>query len=100
MSEWLSAVPCAFFDLGSLEADGRNVPDPLTQAVLWSAGGAELGLMASPSEALFVSLGAGVMFPFTRNRFYFDPDDSPEATVHEVPSVGLLGAISVGLQFF
>jgi hypothetical protein len=67
----LELRPCGFLDAGRLSVTGKNLPITSIARTPWSALGAELVLNWVASSALSVGAQAGVMFPLTRNDFYF-----------------------------
>jgi hypothetical protein len=97
---YISFVPCAFIDAGRLSAAGRRIDEPREESVFWSATGAVLSLDVNPTGLLTLGGEAGLLLPFSRNRFFFVPDEAPEDTVHRIPAAGLTLAVGAGLRFF
>jgi hypothetical protein len=46
----------------------------------------------------FLELGGGAMLPIWRDRVFLEPD-MPGMTIHQVPPVGFLGEIAIGVEF-
>jgi hypothetical protein len=97
LASGLRALPCALFEAGAVVAEGfsdesRTVVDP------WMATGptARLDLDWGPGKA---ALEGGVLFPLTyRDRTIFGDLDSPQATVHDVPTAGAFAALGISLD--
>ncbi|MDQ2646484.1 MAG: hypothetical protein M3020_21925 [Myxococcota bacterium] len=88
--------PCAYLDAGRLHGVGSQIEPNDQKSVFWTAAGVEL----SGELRLFgpLALGAelGILLPFRRDRFLFEPDTE----LHEVPAAGFSGAVGLGLLFF
>ena len=94
----LSLRPCARIGGGLRITASEGIPGAHSVTRPWLDLGATLHLRARIAGPVFVDLGGGPLFPLLRDRVYFSPD-SPEFTVHEVPSIGARGEIGVGLAF-
>jgi hypothetical protein len=58
-----------------------------------------LAARAYPLGPLALGAEVGVIVPFTRDKFYLDPE-GPNRTFHEVAAVGFVGGVGAGLRFF
>jgi hypothetical protein len=86
--------PCVSFEAGALQAAGQRTIDQASVTVPWLASGVGLHLAAVPVTPLALVLDAAAVFPWQRDRYYFDPDDA-DSTAFEVPAVGLSGRFSL-----
>lgn len=87
---------CATLQLGRLRGSGFQTTEPATKSILWSAAGAELQARYRVVGPLWLGLEGGLTFPFTRERFYLEP----QQTLHEVTAWGVSCGGGVGLRFF
>jgi hypothetical protein len=87
---------CATAELGRLRGSGFATAARASKAIVWSSAGIELQARYEVLEPLWVGLEGGFTFPFTRERFYVDPDE----TLHRVPAWGLVFGAGLGLRFF
>jgi hypothetical protein len=93
-------APCAFFEAGELRARGSDVVDEEPEfSLFWSAAGAQLAIQAYPLGPLALGAELGVLVPFARDGFYFDPE-GPTQPFHRIDPVGIAGGIGAGLRFF
>lgn len=92
----LSARPCAFLDAGRLHGEGSSLTPADERSVFWTAAGAEMTASARLTGPLRVGADVGIVLPFRRDRFIFEPDFE----IHEVPAVGFSAGIGLGLLFF
>jgi hypothetical protein len=92
--------PCAFFDLGRLQAWGFSTASPQNHSVFWAATGLELEFEAILIGPLVVGADAGVVLPLVpAERFHFLPENAPNAVPHVI-SLGVSAALGLGLRFF
>jgi len=87
---------CATFQLGRLRGSGFQTTAPASKSILWSAAGAELAARFRLMGPLWLGLEGGLTFPFTREQFYLEP----QQTVHRVPAWGVSCGGGFGLRFF
>ncbi|HEX2871071.1 MAG TPA: hypothetical protein VHP33_07445 [Polyangiaceae bacterium] len=87
---------CATAELGRLRGSGYATDAPATKAVVWSSAGIDLQARYELMRPLWVGLEGGFTLPFTRERFYVEPDE----TLHRVPAWGLAFSAGLGLRFF
>jgi hypothetical protein len=84
----LAFTPCALFDAGVLQADGRGSAFSLANTRPWAAPGLTGRLewdLAHVLPVLFrLEVEGGVTFPLVRDTFEF----FPEGTFHAVPAAG------------
>jgi hypothetical protein len=93
-SDALSLRPCASAEVGFLRASGTATSLRASSDALWFAPGLGARIEARPAAGLRLTLDAGVVFPVTRDRFYFDPD-TPQNTAFEVPAIGGTGRLGL-----
>lgn len=101
-SGYFSLGGCALFDAGEVEGKGAGSADPTTRASLWLAPGLLARVKATILPALVVlGVEGGLFVPLIRPRFYFGGagDQGTGETVHEVPAVGSLVALDLGVLF-
>lgn len=84
--------PCVHLEGGVLEASGLSVMPENTARRPWFAAGALARSRYVVSSRIFVELTGGVVAPFVRDRFYFEPTES---TVFRAPAVS--GFVSGGI---
>jgi hypothetical protein len=87
---------CALFQVGRLEGVGYDTPNAAESAIFWSSAGAQLEGRLQLVGPLWLGLEAGLLRPFTRERFYVDPSQ----TLHQVPNLGASLGGGLGLLFF
>jgi hypothetical protein len=87
---------CGAFQLGRLRGLGFQTADPASQSLLWSAAAVLLEGRLRLRDPLWLGLEAGVTLPFTRERFYLEPD----RTLYRVPAWAGSVGFGVGLRFF
>lgn len=87
---------CAALQLGRLRGAGFATASPAAKSVLWSSAGVELEGRYALWGPLWLGGEGGFTFPFTRERFYLQPEE----TLHRVPAWGVNLALGVGLRFF
>ncbi len=88
--------PCVFFDAGRLDVTGEQTFRPSNTRVAWFSLGGLARAEYWPVKPLALGLDAGLMAPFVRDRFYFDPG-GPSQTLR-VPSIGL--TLRAGLSVY
>lgn len=88
--------PCAYFDAGRLRGEGFVIEPRREKSVFWTAAGVELSGDVRLFGPLTLGAEAGLLLPFRRDRFLFDPDTD----LHEVPAAGFSGGVGLGLFFF
>jgi hypothetical protein len=91
----VSASPCLRLEAGVVEAEGSGIVPARDDRRPWAAVGAVGRAEWAFLEPAFAELGAGVMVPLIRDRFFFQPD----RTVHRPAAVGWLARIDLGLRF-
>jgi hypothetical protein len=82
--------------LGRLRGTGFRTASPATKSIFWSSAGIELEGRYQLLRPLWLGLESALTFPFTRERFYLEP----EQTLHRVPAWGLSVGLGVGVHFF
>lgn len=87
---------CALFQAGRLLGEGYDNPNPEAAAVFWSSVGLQGELRVELVGPLWLGLEAGLIRPFTHERFYVDPAQ----TLHQVPTWGASFGAGLGLLFF
>lgn len=87
---------CATAELGRLRGSGFATDAPARKAIVWSSAGVDLQARYALLQPLWVGLEGGFTFPFTRERFYVEPNE----TLHDVPAWGLAFGAGLGLRFF
>lgn len=87
---------CAGFQVGRLRGTGFQTTGAATKSIVWS--GALVGLEARHLLVgpLWLGLEGAFVLPFTRERFYLEP----EPTLHQVPAWGVGCGLGLGLRFF
>lgn len=88
--------PCVYLDAGRLRGEGFDIEPHRQKSVFWTAAGLELSGELRLFGPLALGAEAGLLLPFRRDRFYFDPDTD----LHEVPAAGFSAAAGLGLLFF
>jgi hypothetical protein len=69
---------------------------PAEKSILWLAAGLELQARYRVVGPLWVGLEGGFTLPFSREKFYLEP----EPTLHQVPAWGVSLGVGVGVRFF
>jgi hypothetical protein len=87
---------CAVLQVGRLRGVGFQTQNPATKSIIWSSAGLELQARYSMVGPLWLGGEGALTLPFSRERFYFDPDH----TLHRVPAWGLSFGLGSGLHFF
>jgi hypothetical protein len=87
---------CGVLQLGRLRGIGFQTGEPARKSILWSSAGLELQARYRVLGPLWLGLEGGFSLPFTRERFYLEPQE----TLHRVPAWGTNVALGVGLRFF
>lgn len=90
------ARACGAFQIGRLRGTGFETANPATKSIVWSSAALQLEARRRLIGALWVGLEGGLMLPFSRERFYLEP----EPTLHQVPAWGAAFGLGVGLRFF
>jgi hypothetical protein len=87
---------CGAFQIGRLRGTGFQTPGAATKSIVWSS--AVLGLEARHRliGPLWLGLDGALVLPFSRERFYLQP----EPTLHRVPAWGAAFGLGLGLRFF
>lgn len=88
----------ALVDVGALVVDGRDLPAAQTATAPFIDVGA-IARFAWETPVFFVEVGGGGVVALFRPRFHFDLDDGV-VPVFEVPVVGAMGEVGVGVRFF
>jgi hypothetical protein len=87
---------CAALQLGRLQGAGFETPSPATKSIFWSSAGVELQARYWLLGPLWLGGEGTFNFPFSRERFYLEPQE----TLHRVPAWGVSVALGLGLRFF
>jgi hypothetical protein len=87
---------CASFQLGRLRGVGFHTVRPAEKSILWTSAGLSLAGRYQVVGPLWIGLEGAFSFPFSRERFYLEP----ELTLHQVPAWGASFGLGVGLRFF
>jgi len=88
--------PCAYFDVGRLRGQGFDIEPSREKQVLWTAAGAEISAEVRLAGPLTLGAEVGILLPFRRDRFFFEPDTD----LHELPAAGFSAGLGLGLLFF
>ncbi len=88
--------PCAYLDAGRLHGAGSQIEPSDEKSVFWTAAGVEFSGELRVFGPLALGVEAGILLPFRRDRFLFEPDTE----LHEVPVAGFSGGVGLGLLFF
>jgi len=70
----ISVVPCAHAEGGALEAYGLGITPSRTATRPWFAAGLLAKVRYRPFSLFFVEVLGGVLAPFERDTFYFEPN--------------------------
>lgn len=87
---------CGALLLGRLRGTGFETSNPAVKRIFWSSAGVELEGRYELLSPLWIGLEGAFTFPFTRERFYLEP----EQTLHRVPAWGVSMGLGVGVRFF
>jgi hypothetical protein len=87
---------CGLFRAGRLRGAGFDTDEPATKSVFWSSAGAQLETRFKLIGPVWGGLEGAVELPFSRDRFYLEPQE----TLHRVPAVGMSFGAGLGLLFF
>ncbi|WP_394829408.1 hypothetical protein [Pendulispora albinea] len=90
----VSLFPCARLTAGALRAEGEHIARATREVRPWVAVGPSPRARWNVHRGLFVELGAAVMIPLKRDRFFFQPD----ATIYRAAPVGLEADFSIGAE--
>lgn len=93
----LAVRPCLFMDVGVLDVTGEQTFRASSTRVSWFSLGALAHAELWPVKRLALGLDAGVVTPFVRDRFFFDPGDA--ASTLTVPRLGLTLRSGLTLYF-
>lgn len=87
---------CGAFQIGRLRGTGFQTAGAATKSIVWSS--AVLGFEARHRliGPLWLGLEGAFVLPFSRERFYLEP----EPTLHRVPAWGAAFGLGLGLRFF
>jgi hypothetical protein len=91
-----TAAPCIAVDLGMVSASGSSIETPRDDERFWAAGVVEGRLRYALSRTWFVQSDLGLVFPFTRHRYYFRDPDTP---IYAVPALAAMGSAGLGVAF-
>jgi hypothetical protein len=87
---------CAALQLGRLRGLGFETARPASQALLWASAGVEVQGRYRLLGPLWLGWEGAFTLPFSRERFYLEPQE----TLHRVPAWGLSFGLGLGLHFF
>jgi hypothetical protein len=87
---------CASFQLGRLRGAGFATVRPAKKRILWASAGLQLAARYRIVGPLWLGVEGALTFPFTRERFYLEPN----LTLHQVPAWGVGAGLGVGVLFF
>jgi hypothetical protein len=87
---------CGAFQLGRLRGTGFQTASPATKSIVWSSAALELQARHHLVGPLWLGLEGAFGVPFSRERFYLQP----ERTLHRVPPWAASFGLGVGLRFF
>jgi hypothetical protein len=87
---------CASFQVGRLRGSGFATVNPAKKRILWTSAGLQLAARYRIVGPLWLGVEGALTFPFTRERFYLEPN----LTLHEVPAWGVGAGLGVGVRFF
>jgi hypothetical protein len=92
----LELRPCARLEAGVLAGAGLAVTPERSEARPWVSGGAVGRARLGIAGPLFLELEGGALFPFTRDRFFVEPD----VTIHRAPVAAWAAAGGAGVTFW
>jgi hypothetical protein len=87
---------CGTFQLGRLRGTGFLTAAPAARTITWSSAGLELQARYQLLGPLWLGWEGAFTFPFSRERFYLEPNE----TLHRVPVWAGSFGIGLGLRFF
>lgn len=87
--------PCLRVDLGIRSTGSSNIPGANTRVRPWLSVDALVHARFRLAPPLFLELGGGAIVPAWHDRVFLEPN----MTVHQVPAVGFLGQMAVGIEF-
>jgi hypothetical protein len=91
----LELWPCLRVDAGARSTTGRGIPGATNRVRPWLSFDALAHVRWRLAPPVFLELGGGAVIPAWHDRVFFQPD----LTVHQVPDVGWLGEMAVGVEF-
>lgn len=91
----LALTGCLRIDAGVRAAGARNIPAGRTAARPWLALGPFAHGRWYLASSIFVDMGAGLTVPALHDRVYL----APSFTVHDVPWLGFVGELGLGVEF-
>lgn len=86
---------CAALELGRLRAAGFDTARPAARGIFWSSAGIELQERYGLVGPLWVGWEGAFTLPFSRERFYLEPNH----TLYRVPTRELSFGFGLGLRF-
>jgi hypothetical protein len=89
--------PAAGFEIGRLEANGKNTHGPDSAAIPWVAPELSAFLRLRIVGPLAAAAETSLVVPLYRDSFYFDTPSGPD-TVFTVPSVGLGAGVGLFVE--
>jgi hypothetical protein len=89
------ARACGAFQIGRLRGTGFETANPATKSVVWSSAALQLEVRHRLIGPLWLGLEGAFVLPFSRERFYLEP----EPTLHRVPAWGAAFGLGAGLRF-
>jgi len=89
--------PCAFLELGALDATGEHTQRAATTSVPWTALGSTLRFEYSPIKPLLVALDGGIVLPLRHDSFYFDPK-AEATTAFTIPSAAFTARVAIATR--
>jgi hypothetical protein len=92
---WLTVRPCVHGAAGALRPRALDIPTAGRVDGAWAEAGVSASVRASLVLGVFAELDGRLLFPITRDRYYFQPSTS----VGEVSAVAASFGISVGVRF-
>jgi hypothetical protein len=87
---------CASFELGRLRGVGFQTASPAEKSIVWMSAGLELAARYRVVGPLWLGLEGVFTLPFSRERFYLEP----QPTLYQVPAWGLSLGLGMGVRFF
>ena len=87
---------CASFQVGRLRGSGFATVNPAKKRILWTSAGLQLAARYRIVGPLWLGVEGALTFPFTRERFYLEPN----LTLHQVPAWAVGAGLGVGVRFF
>jgi hypothetical protein len=90
------ARACGAFQVGRLRGTGFETASAATKSIVWWSAALELQARYQVLGPLWLGLEGALLLPFSRERFYLQP----EPTLHRVPAWGASFGLGAGLRFF